>query len=371
MKDYEVIELAKKAGYEIEKVEAIVQEASQRQYYRIYSKISASIETERIDDPKIFILCYLDPKIGNQDKFVEINKIIHEQTINLVPKIYFYDKNLGITIQQDIGHDNIYRKYLAGSVRGRSHVIHKAALMISLDALRRMHEINFSGLKFSGLKRMKQRDLINQMKTFKTVYLDNFLGISSKELNLQTKNIDRLIEETICNLNEQPWVNCHTDFEGRNILITHDFDWTDRQTYIIDYQDMCIGPIGIDLAGVIFDHYWFNGFDENTLKKTVRTSVLSNLLTRRKYNSVDDEVYEYARWGGIQRNMRILGTLSNLYIKEKRTFRLPDLILILSNLIKIIPDDHHDLKNFMKDRVLKFDNKKMKAMGLYANPYIK
>ena len=56
---------------------------------------------------------------------------------------------------------------------------------------------------------------------------------------------------------------------------------------------------------------------------------------------------------------------------KKRTFRLPDLILILSNLIKIIPDDHHDLKYFMKDRVLKFDNKKMKAMGLYANPYIK
>tara|TARA_B100000073_G_C23690957_1_gene556449 strand:- start:177 stop:1256 length:1080 start_codon:yes stop_codon:yes gene_type:complete len=358
LKDSEVIELAKKAGYEIKKVEAIVQEASQRQYYRIYSKISASIETEKIDDPKIFILCYLDPKIGSQDKFVEINKFIHEQTTNLVPKIYFYDKNLGITIQQDIGHENIYRKYLSGSIRGRSHVIDKAALMISLDALSRMHEINFS-----GLKRMKQRDLINQMKTFKTVYLDNFLGISSKELNLQTKNIDRLIEETICNLDGQPWVNCHTDFEGRNILITHDFDWTDRQTYIIDYQDMCIGPIGIDLAGVIFDHYWFNGFDENSLKKTVRTSFLSKSLTGRiKPNSFDDEVYEYARWGGIQRNMRILGTLSNLYMKDSRTFRLPDLELVLSNLIRIIPDDHAQLKKFFKNTVLTTNNKRVKEI---------
>ena len=53
-------------------------------------------------------------QIGFEDnEFVEINKFIHEQTTNLVPKIYFYDKNLGITIQQDIGHENIYRKYLS------------------------------------------------------------------------------------------------------------------------------------------------------------------------------------------------------------------------------------------------------------------
>ena len=47
--------------------------------------------------------------------------------------------------------------------------------------------------------------------------------------------------------------------------------------------------------------------------------------------------------------MRILGTLSNLYIKDNRSFRLPDLELVLTNLIQIIPDDHSELKKFLDD----------------------
>jgi aminoglycoside/choline kinase family phosphotransferase len=52
----------------------------------------------------------------------------------------------------------------------------------------------------------------------------------------------------------------------------------------------------------------------------------------------EDELYECFRWGGIQRNMRILGTLSRLYLEQNRSFRLNDLTMILDNLINIIPD---------------------------------
>ena len=37
--------------------------------------------------------------------------------------------------------------------------------------------------------------------------------------------------------------------------------------------------------------------------------------------------------------MRILGTLSNLYIQDNRTFRLKDLPRILENLITLLPND--------------------------------
>ena len=52
------------------------------------------------------------------------------------------------------------------------------------------------------------------------------------------------------------------------------------------------------------------------------------------------ELFEFLRWGCIQRNMRILGTLANLYLKQDRAFRLKDLPMILLNLNSMIPDKH-------------------------------
>ena len=63
-----------------------------------------------------------------------------------------------------------------------------------------------------------------------------------------------------------------------------------------------------------------------------------------------DELFECFRWGGIQRNMRILGTLSRLYMNNNRSFRLNDLPMILDNLINILPNNW-SCKNYMLDTI--------------------
>ena len=197
--------------------------------------------------------------------------------------------------------------------------------------------------KIPNLKKIKKNELINQMETFESVYLTEYLCISPFEIAAQRKWLQKLWDETIDKLQSQPWVNCHTDFEARNILIKDDFDWDSM--YLIDYQDMCIGPIGIDLAALIFDHYLVH--DVEILKDK---------------EIIDNEELEYARWGAIQRNMRILGTLSNLYLKQNRTFRLPDLEQILLNLNSAIPEKHAELKSFIMDTVHVANNKKIKEI---------
>jgi hypothetical protein len=69
---------------------------------------------------------------------------------------------------------------------------------------------------------------------------------------------------------------------------------------------------------------------------------------------VDSEsIFEWVRWGAIQRNMRILGTLSKIYLDTGRAFRLKDLKIILNNLIELIPDDNFkNLKNYLSGEVL-------------------
>ena len=122
-------------------------------------------------------------------------------------------------------------------------------------------------------------------------------------------------------------MNCHFDFERRNLILSRDL------IKVIDYQDMKIGPIGIDLSGILIDHYYEVNF-ENIHDLLGYFSEQVGL----KYSG--EELFEFLRWGCIQRNMRILGTLSNLYIKHKRSFRLKDLPMILLNLTSMIPENH-------------------------------
>ena len=366
MKESEVIDLANKAGYKVISVEPIVQEASKRQYYRIYTSEDADLELEdRWNNPKIFILCYLDPQIGSHDKTVAINNdLIKDEPFGLAPKILFHDQELGITIQEDIGEEYLYDLYERFGPPESEHYhedSYYSALEIALDLLDQIHR-----KKILNLKKIQNKDLINQMKTFESIYLQSFLCISPYEIALQRENLQSLIDETINNLELQPWVNCHTDFEGRNILITPDFDWD--WMFVIDYQDMCTGPVGIDLAGVIFDHYYFKDFNIDKIKECLANSFDNSnihthkLLDKERKKLIGNDLYEYARWGAIQRNMRILGTLSNLYIKDNRSFRLPDLELVLTNLIQIIPDDHAQLKKFFKTNVLAANNKRVKEI---------
>ena len=70
----------------------------------------------------------------------------------------------------------------------------------------------------------------------------------------------------------------------------------------------------------------------------------------------ENDYFEFLRWGAIQRNLRILGTLANLYLSKNRTFRLKDLPLILSNLIQMIPKNHPS-KEFLIDTVSPILNK--------------
>ena len=93
----------------------------------------------------------------------------------------------------------------------------------------------------------------------------------------------------------------------------------------------------------MLDHYLT--FDEAFIKES-----LAFYKTKSSIDLNVDALFECFRWGGIQRNMRILGTLSRLYINNNRSFRLNDLPVILDNLISIIPNDL-SCKNHLIDTI--------------------
>jgi aminoglycoside/choline kinase family phosphotransferase len=139
---------------------------------------------------------------------------------------------------------------------------------------------------------------------------------------------------------------------------------TPYNTAIIDFQDTCKGPIGIDLAGLFIDHYNFEiTFGEAKCGDLTNEHIEHGGLDIMGIKEAEI-ICDYAIWGGIQRNLRILGTLSNLYLENGRDFRLPDLPKILSNLEQIIPEKHKELKNFLKQDVNLALNQKLMELGL-------
>ena len=295
LKEQEIIELSRNSGYPAVKAEILKLEASGREYYRIY-----------LDSNKTLVVCYLDPEVGNHSKFLHVATYFNNLGINS-PEVIFSDVSKGITIQQDLGDQSLIDIDIDTN---------QILLMKSMKVLSEIQAAHIP-----QIKELDKSSLKDQMNSMQTIFLAKFLGIE------QLKGLESLELKTLEMLNDQPWMNCHFDYERRNLILD-----SNENIAVIDFQDLCIGPIGIDLAGILIDHYC-------SYPKQLIEDSLSHYVSIMELNVSSDEALEWVRWGAIQRNMRILGTLSKLFTKDKRAFRLKDLPTILDNLIELIPQD--------------------------------
>jgi aminoglycoside/choline kinase family phosphotransferase len=294
LNEKDILKLAAKCGYPSQRAVALKTEASGREYWRL------------IDKNKSVVLCFLDPQNGSHAQFIKIANIFSDHEINS-PKILDTFPELGITIQEDLGDLNLLEVADANN-----------SLKLTLQCLDLLIEIQtIPNLKIPSLTR---DDLVNQMNLFNEIFCNDFLDIKADS------SIKKLIEKAADELSIQPQVNCHFDFERRNLILS-ELD----EIFVIDFQDLSRGPIGIDLAGILLDHYRLADFDE----------MIKPLKYFQDRSSIDNSTdpFELLRWGGVQRNLRILGVLSRLHLNEGKDFRLIDMPLILKNLISVIPDN--------------------------------
>ena len=305
MKEEEVIKLSNLCNFNADYASPLKNEASGREYWRVSN------------NKESFVLCYLDPKKGNHSDFIKFSKSLKDNDVNSVDILY-HNISLGVTLQKDLGDSDLL------SILNQDNKID--LLQGSLDLL-----IKIQNSKIDHIKHFSEHELSNQINLFKDIFCMEFLGLKTDI------SIDDLISSTMQNLMIQPWVNCHFDFERRNLILNQE------QITVIDYQDMKIGPIGIDLSGILIDHYYNVDF------KNIE-NMLNYFSKKSKVKYSNSELLDFLRWGCIQRNMRILGTLANLYLRQRRDFRLKDLSMILTNLLSMIPDDF-EARNYILDKI--------------------
>ena len=313
MKEEEVINLSSKCNFNATKAIPLKLEASGREYWRV------------LDNKDSLVLCYLNPSLGDHLDFLKISNLLNANNISTADVIY-HNPNIGVTLQKDLGDDDLLTIF---NEENKQDLLKR-----SLDLLAKIQ-----GLPQEEIPKLTHDELVDQMHLFKDIFCINFLEVEPDN------SIDDLMLLTTENIKQQPWVNCHFDFERRNLILHQ------NQITVIDHQDMKIGPLSIDLSGILIDHYYpVNLKDINMMLDYFSKQIKS------KYNS--EELFNFLRWGSIQRNMRILGTLANLFIEHKRSFRLKDLPMILSNLECMIPDNHKS-KLFISEQLKPLLNKKL------------
>ena len=313
MKEEEVINLSSKCNFNATKALPLKLEASGREYWRVE------------DNKDSLVLCYLNPSLGDHLDFLKISNLLNANNISTADVIH-HNADIGVTLQKDLGDDDLLTIFNEENKQD--------LLKGSLDLLAKIQR-----LPQEEIPKLTHEELVDQMHLFKDIFCINFLEVEPDN------SIDDLMLLTTENIKQQPLVNCHFDFERRNLILHQ------NQITVIDHQDMKIGPLGIDLSGILIDHYYpVNLKDINTMLYYFSKQLKS------KYNS--EELFNFLRWGSIQRNMRILGTLANLFIEHKRSFRLKDLPMILSNLECMIPDNHKS-KLFISEQLQPLLNKKL------------
>ena len=294
-------------------------ESSQRTFFRIPFKDNSSIlmvVPEGIDE--------------SIESFYTKAKIFKQAKVN-VPDIYFKNNSLGHLIVEDFG-DDVLQFYLNKKNSNK-------LIKLAIEQIHKIEVIKLDKDIFSDFKKVTE----NNLNLFKKFFLEEFLEVP--KLESLKEEIDEFYSIIISELRDYPHVINHYDFESRNLM-----SLSEEKIGVIDFQDALIGPLGIDLASIFKDLYikWTDDEIINWLDFYVENSQIAKSASLK---SID--VKRMIDFASLQRQTRILGKLSQVFLELKRSERLKDFKTILKYLItsSLEYGDTKRYSNFFKNLI--------------------
>ena len=202
------------------------QEASSRSYYRI------------ITNDQSYILAIQSKEAPEENfaasgssaaKFLYAAKLLENNSAR-VPEIYAFSEDLRFMLQEDLGDVTLDT---------HKKLDNKVVLEQALDQLTLIYSVDQD-----VLKAFSYDDLFKQTSNFLDIFKDRNIILSKDEITL-INSLRKKLVELIMN---QPFLPTHNDFERRNFI------YFKEQIYIIDFQDLNVGPMGMDLASLLYEH---------------------------------------------------------------------------------------------------------------------
>ena len=261
--------LSKTIGDSSFNIKELRQEASDRKYYRIKAKNISYVLTDNFD------------KTDQSANFLYASKILKNSSVN-VPEVLAFSEDLRFVLLQDLGDE---------SLDINDEYNDEKILEMALEQLSKIY---FSDKDV--LKSVTKESLFLQTNS----YMD--FCREKKCSNDEIKSLENLRNELVHNLLNQQFIPSHNDFERRNLMMF------EEKLFVIDFQDLNMGPIGIDLASIMYEHSY-------EYPKALIDNLLEKHLKDNGLNASSAELKDMIMHALAHRSMRIVGTF-NKYFKE-------------------------------------------------------
>ena len=261
--------LSKTIGDSSFNIKELRQEASDRKYYRIKAKNISYVLTDNFD------------KTDQSANFLYASKILKNSSVN-VPEVLAFSEDLRFVLLQDLGDESL-------DINDE----YKDEKVLEM-ALEQLSKIYFSDQDV--LKSVTKESLLLQTNSFMDFCREK------KCSNDEIKSLENLRNELVHNLLNQQFIPSHNDFERRNLMMF------EEKLFVIDFQDLNMGPIGIDLASIMYEHSY-------EYPKALIDNLLEKHLKDNGLNASSAELKDMIMHALAHRSMRVVGTF-NKYFKE-------------------------------------------------------
>ena len=261
--------LSKTIGNSSFNIKELRQEASDRKYYRIKAENISYVLTDNFD------------KTDQSANFLYASKILKNSSVN-VPEVLAFSEDLRFVLLQDLGDE---------SLDINDEYNDEKILEMALEQLSKIY---FSDQDV--LKSVTKESLLLQTNSFMDFCREK------KCSNDEIKSLENLRNELVHNLLNQQFIPSHNDFERRNLMMF------EGKLFVIDFQDLNMGPIGIDLASIMYEHSY-------EYPKALIDNLLEKHLKNNGLNSSSAELKDMIMHALAHRSMRVVGTF-NKYFKE-------------------------------------------------------
>ena len=288
--------LSKTIGNNSFNIEELRQEASDRKYYRIKADNVSYVIADNFD------------KTDQSANFLYASKILKNSSVN-VPEVLAFSEDLRFLLLQDLGDK---------SLDTDNEFKDEKILEMALEQLSKIY---FSDQDV--LRSATKESLLIQTNSFIDFCKENKLS------NDELKALENLRNNLVQNLLNQQFIPTHNDFERRNLMMF------EENLFVIDFQDLNMGPIGIDLASIMYEHSY-------EYPKVLIDDLLEKHLKNNGLKASSEELKNMIMHALAHRSMRIVGAF-NKYFKEGK------LLNRKSDLDKFLKRIHLALSTLKKD----------------------
>jgi len=271
---------------------------------------------EGCQENEYFVVDQTEGAVSQFDFFVGITRSLAGY-ISIIPEILEEDRDLGLVVVQDLGDTSLYQ-----FSQGRGPIE------------RQFYEVLILWIVLLQDFPHKAHPLVHQRvfeKKAMHLELDDFIiwGLCKDIAKDDLKMISDYFEEIVVEIDQYQYRVVHRDFQSKNIMIS------DNTPYVIDTQDMCMGPPLYDLASLLYD--------ANMMLPQIERIYLAFLYCNRisKKHELMKDFCNLLQITGLQRVLKNLGRHSKYYYQMGRKESLKNIsnnLKMLRELRQEIPD---------------------------------